>query len=91
MGGGLIAGVVLGCTRIFNNKYKRLIGIYGAGEHFNARTVTQCMACSSSTQALRCASQTLCNVNMPSRLLLFWRWPSCKHVLWAWLSHASLC
>jgi hypothetical protein len=32
MGGGVIAGVVLGCTRVFNNKYKRLIGIYGAGE-----------------------------------------------------------
>ncbi|WIA18744.1 hypothetical protein OEZ85_003434 [Tetradesmus obliquus] len=30
MGGGIIAGAVLGCTRIFNNKYKRLIGIYGA-------------------------------------------------------------
>jgi hypothetical protein len=32
MGGGVIAGAVLGCTRVFNNKYKRLIGIYGAGE-----------------------------------------------------------
>eukprot|EP00882_Tetradesmus_deserticola_P034074 GHRQ01038981.1.p1 GENE.GHRQ01038981.1~~GHRQ01038981.1.p1 ORF type:complete len:499 (+),score=175.50 GHRQ01038981.1:208-1704(+) len=28
--GGVIAGVALGCTRVFNNKYKRLIGIYGA-------------------------------------------------------------
>jgi hypothetical protein len=30
--GGIIAGYVLGCTKLFNNKYKRLIGIYGAGE-----------------------------------------------------------
>lgn len=29
--GGIIAGYVLGCTKMFNNKYKRLIGIYGAG------------------------------------------------------------
>lgn len=28
--GGIIAGFVLGCTKLFNNKYKRLIGIYGA-------------------------------------------------------------
>eukprot|EP00879_Flechtneria_rotunda_P028933 GHRR01031174.1.p1 GENE.GHRR01031174.1~~GHRR01031174.1.p1 ORF type:complete len:613 (+),score=115.99 GHRR01031174.1:727-2565(+) len=27
--GGIIAGTVLGATRIFNNRYKRLIGIYG--------------------------------------------------------------
>jgi hypothetical protein len=32
MAGGVIAGGLLGCTRVFNNKYKRLIGICGAGE-----------------------------------------------------------
>jgi hypothetical protein len=31
MVGGIIAGVALGCTRVWNNKYKRLIAIYGAG------------------------------------------------------------
>jgi hypothetical protein len=31
MVGGVIAGFVLGCTKLFDNKYKRLIGIYGAG------------------------------------------------------------
>jgi hypothetical protein len=31
MAGGIIAGYVLGCTKVFNNKYKRLVGIYGAG------------------------------------------------------------
>lgn len=36
MGGGILAGAVLGCTRIFDNKYKRLIGIYGAGEPCSA-------------------------------------------------------
>lgn len=30
--GGIIAGVVLGSTKFFNNRFKRLIGIYGAGE-----------------------------------------------------------
>lgn len=30
--GGMIAGALLGCTKVFNNKYKRLIGIYGAGK-----------------------------------------------------------
>lgn len=30
--GGIIAGWVLGCTKVFDNQYKRLIGIYGAGE-----------------------------------------------------------
>lgn len=30
--GGALAGVVLGATKIFNNKYKRLIGIYGSGK-----------------------------------------------------------
>lgn len=30
--GGIIAGVVLGATKFFNNRYKRLIGIYGAGK-----------------------------------------------------------
>ncbi|KAI8466952.1 MAG: Sodium/hydrogen exchanger family-domain-containing protein [Monoraphidium minutum] len=28
--GGVLAGVLLGCTRVLNNKYKRLAGIYGA-------------------------------------------------------------
>jgi len=32
MAGGIIAGFVLGCTKLFNNKYKRLIGVYGSGE-----------------------------------------------------------
>eukprot|EP00775_Hariotina_reticulata_P012218 gene12218-12356_t len=31
MAGGIIAGFVLGCTKLFNNKYKRLIGVYGSG------------------------------------------------------------
>lgn len=29
--GGILAGIVMGCTKTFNNKYKRFIGIYGAG------------------------------------------------------------
>lgn len=28
--GGLLAGVVLGCTRLFSTRYKRLVGIYGS-------------------------------------------------------------
>ncbi|KAI8468895.1 MAG: Sodium/hydrogen exchanger family-domain-containing protein [Monoraphidium minutum] len=28
--GGLLAGVILGCTRIWDNKYKRFIGLYGS-------------------------------------------------------------
>jgi len=40
--GGMLAGAVLGCTRIWNNKYKRLMGIFGSAlllmfflEHFD--------------------------------------------------------
>lgn len=29
--GGALAGGVLGCTRVWSNKYKRLAGVYGAG------------------------------------------------------------
>lgn len=32
MAGGIIAGFALGCTKLFNNKYKRLIGVYGSGQ-----------------------------------------------------------
>ena len=28
--GGLLAGIILGCTRWFNSRYKRLVGLYGA-------------------------------------------------------------
>ncbi|KAL4424127.1 hypothetical protein ABPG75_001428 [Micractinium tetrahymenae] len=28
--GGLLAGVLLGCTRLFSTRYKRLVGIYGS-------------------------------------------------------------
>lgn len=41
MAGGILAGVILGCTRIWNNKYKRLAGIYGAGEWACARNACQ--------------------------------------------------
>lgn len=30
--GGLLAGIILGCTRFFNTTLKRLVGLYGAGE-----------------------------------------------------------
>jgi hypothetical protein len=43
--GGIIAGFVLGCTKLFNNKYKRLIGIYGAGEHHNRRGCAALLFC----------------------------------------------
>lgn len=29
--GGMLAGGIMGATKLFDNKYKRLIGIYGAG------------------------------------------------------------
>lgn len=30
--GGYLAGLILGATRLWDNKYKRLVGIYGSGE-----------------------------------------------------------
>lgn len=30
--GGIIAGVALGCTKLFDSKIKRLVGIYGSCE-----------------------------------------------------------
>jgi hypothetical protein len=31
LAGGYLAGLILGATRLFDNKYKRLVGIYGSG------------------------------------------------------------
>lgn len=30
--GGIIAGVALGCTQVFDSKVKRLVGTYGSSE-----------------------------------------------------------
>lgn len=35
----MLAGVILGATRFFNNKAKRLIGIYGASERLHGLVV----------------------------------------------------
>jgi hypothetical protein len=37
---GLLAGGLLGCTRLLNNKYKRLGGIYGAGACLGAVSIS---------------------------------------------------
>jgi hypothetical protein len=43
--GGMLAGAVLGATRLFDNRYKRLIGIYGSGVSEARRPADSCTVC----------------------------------------------